>query len=150
LLLVLGQERSLTNSAERVNFKTAAGMDKKFFVSLLLAAVFAAILGSCSSPPIKDQVKLGVWAAEKDLWDEAIFRWKKALQANPDSAAGHNNLGVAFEKKGQFDDALKEYEAALKLDPNNSYVKSNYQNCKENIQPSKKEKDDEKGKDGKK
>jgi tetratricopeptide (TPR) repeat protein len=147
---VLGQERSLTNSVERVNFKSAAGMNKKFVVSLLLAAVLVAIFGSCSSSPIKDQVKLGVWASEKNLWDEAIFRWKKALQANPNSAASHNNLGVAFEKKGQFDEALKEYEAALKLDPNNSYVKSNYQNCKENIQPSKKDKDDKKGKDEKK
>ncbi len=53
------------------------------------------------------------------------------MELEPDSAAAHNNLAVAYEKKGLFDEALKEYEAALKIAPNNTYVKSNYENCKE-------------------
>jgi Tfp pilus assembly protein PilF len=125
------------------------GMNKKFFSCQLLIAFLAVFLASCSSSSVPNQVKLGVWASEKDLWDEAVFRWKKALQANPNSVPAHNNLAVAYEKKSLFDEALKEYEAALKLEPDNSYVKSNYQNCKENIQPPKKEKENKKEKNEK-
>jgi Tfp pilus assembly protein PilF len=125
-------------------------MNKKLISFQLLIAFLAVFLASCSSPSVTNQIKLGVWASEKNLWDEAVFRWKKALQANPNSVAAHNNLAVAYEKRGLSDEALKEYEAALKLEPENSYVKSNYQNCKENIQPAKKEKEDKKDKNEKK
>ncbi len=47
---------------------------------------------------------MGVWAAEHDMWDEAIFRWKKALEENPDAAILHNNLAVAYEKKGLWEE----------------------------------------------
>ena len=125
-------------------------MHKKFVSFPLLIAFLALFLANCSSSSVGDQVKHGVWASEKNLWDEAVFRWKKALLANPSSVAAHNNLAVAYEKKGLYNEALKEYEAALKLEPENSYVKSNYQNCKENIQPPKKEKEDKKDKNEKK
>jgi Flp pilus assembly protein TadD len=62
----------------------------------------------------------------------------------------HNNLGVAYEKKGLFEDALREYEAALKLGPANTFVKSNYQNCKENIQAAAKDEEKKKAPDEKK
>jgi len=125
-------------------------MLKKFVSFPLLIGFLALFLANCSSSSVGDQVKNGIWASEKNLWDEAVFRWKKALLADPNSVAAHNNLAVAYEKKGLYDEALKEYEAALKLEPENSYVKSNYQNCKENIQPAKKEKEDKKDKNEKK
>jgi len=101
---------------------------------LLAAALVAASASSSCSSRVKDEVKFGVWASGHGLWDEAIFRWKKAAAANPKSVAALNNLGVAYEKKGLFDEALKSYEAALAIEPGNTYVKSNYKNCQENIQ----------------
>jgi Flp pilus assembly protein TadD len=108
---------------------------KRIYGWTLLAAVLAAVLASasCSAPAIKDEIKFGVWATEHGLWDEAIFRWKKAAAANPRSVAALNNLGVAYEQKGLFDEAIRSYEAALAIEPGNSYVKSNYKNCQENI-----------------
>jgi tetratricopeptide (TPR) repeat protein len=115
------------------------GMSKRS-TSVLIAAALAVVLTAAPScSPAPDQIRFGVWASQNNLWDEAIFRWRKALQADPGSAAAHNNLGVAYEKKGLFDDALREYEAALKIEPGNTFVKSNYQNCKENIQAAAKE-----------
>lgn len=119
------------------------------------ALVLAAIAFACCATTTRgskpaDEIKFGVWASRNNLWEEAIFRWKKALEADPKSTAAHNNLAVAYEKKGLFEDALKEYEAALKIDPSNSYVKSNYQNCKENIQSPTKEVNAKKGPDAKK
>jgi Flp pilus assembly protein TadD len=120
-------------------------MIKKSTAALIAAVLAAGLLASSACSQAPDQIRFGIWASQNNLWDEAIFRWKKALLANPGSAAVHNNLGVAYEKKGRFEDALREYEAALKIAPDDKYVKSNYQNCKENIQTA--GKDEEKKKD---
>ena len=108
---------------------------KRFAGWVLLAAALAAGLtaSACSSSRITDEIKFGVWASQNGLWDEAIFRWKKAVAANPKSVAALNNLGVAYEKKGLFEEALKAYEAALAIAPENTYVKSNHKNCQENV-----------------
>jgi len=119
-------------------------MRKNLVAALVLICLSSAFFAGCGAFRSADQLKFGVWASEKNLWDEAIFRWKKALAANPKSVGAHNNLAVAYEKKGLFEEALKEYELALKLDPENTYVKSNYKNCQENIQAPKKETKDNK------
>jgi len=111
----------------------------------MLAAVIMVCI-SCSTSTLENQLKFGIWASQKDLWDEAIFRWKKVLSQNPDSLAAHNNLAVAYEKKGLWADARKEYELAFKLAPENAQVKYNYNRFKQNWESSGKEKKDEKGK----
>jgi tetratricopeptide (TPR) repeat protein len=111
------------------------GMKMRFAAALAAALLLAACASVPTPPRPSDQLQFGVWASQNNLWDEAIFRWKKVLQANPRSVAALNNLAVAYEKKGLFKEALVEYEAALKIAPNDSYVKSNLQKCKENIQP---------------
>lgn len=89
-------------------------------------------------------------AAQKELWEEAIFRWEKVLQVNPDSAVAHNNLAVAYEKKGLLERAQEEYEKALKLSPNNRYIKSNYEKFKKTLESDLKENKEEKKIDDKK
>jgi tetratricopeptide (TPR) repeat protein len=118
----------LTDRRKKDTLNSAMG--KRITRGLLLVAL-ACLFSSCASSPGNKQIRFGVWATRQNLWDEAVFRWKKALETEPKSYAAHNNLAVAYEKKGLFDEALKEYEIALQLAPNNSYVKSNYQNCKE-------------------
>lgn len=97
-----------------------------------------------------DQIGFGIWAADRDLWDEAIFRWKKVLAQEPRSVAAHNNLAVAYEKKGLWEEARKEYEAALKLDPDNPWVKFNHEKFRNNLEPDKKDKEEEADKGEKK
>jgi Tfp pilus assembly protein PilF len=98
----------------------------------LFVTIFFSLLAfhSCSRPLADDQLHFGIEAAQKDLWDEAIFRWKKVIEITPGSAAAHNNLAVAYEKKGFWEEAKKEYEIALKLSPEDTHIKSNYQNFK--------------------
>jgi Tfp pilus assembly protein PilF len=38
----------------------------------------------------------------------------------------HNNLAVAYEANGDFDNAMKEYREALRLDRSNQYIQKNY------------------------
>ena len=122
--------------------------DKKIKLCAFLLIAFTLILSGCSRSYKSSQIQFGIFAAQNDLWDEAIFRWKKAVQSNPESAAAHNNLAVAYEKKGLLEEAEKEYETALKLDPKNSYIKANLENFKKNLESQgedeKKEKKDEK------
>lgn len=119
-------------------------MKKGRFPSLsaiyLIALALVAFLSSCSPPLHQSQLLFGIQAAGKDLWEEAIFRWKKVIKVDPDSAPAHNNLAVAYEKKGLFEEARKEYEIALNLNPDNKYIRSNYEQFKK-TQAEKNEKD---------
>jgi len=87
----------------------------------------------CASMTPRDQMKFGIEAARHQLWDEAIFRWKKILQDNPGSASALNNLAVAYEQKGLPEAAEKAYLEALKLDPENDRIQSNFNKFKKNL-----------------
>lgn len=97
-------------------------------------------------------MNIGLWASRQGLWNEAIFRWQLVLTREPNSAAAHNNLAVAYEVRGQWDDARREYEAALKIEPRNSRIRSNYDQFKKNMEkpgdkkpePEKKQRDEKK------
>lgn len=105
---------------------------KKFFFLLLL--FLFVLITSCSRPQPQTQLRFGILAAQKGLWDEAIFRWKKVIQSDPNSAAAHNNLAVAYEKKGLWEEAEREYETALKLRPNHDFITANYEKFKSRLQ----------------
>jgi len=109
----------------------------------LLSLTLILFLPGCASRGEINQLRLGVWAAEQDLWDEAIFRWQKALEKEPNSAYLYNNLAVAYEKKGLWDKAKEAYETALKLAPDHKYIKANYKSFQDHLkawkQPEKKE-----------
>lgn len=79
----------------------------------------------CSS--IRNSLDFANQCAMEGLWDEAIYRWERALADNPGSAAIHNNLAVAYEKKGELDKARQEYQKALQLAPGNEQIKKNYE-----------------------
>lgn len=119
-------------------------MHKNFTTYFLSFILLSLILSSCSSGIKNNQIQFGILAAQKGLWNEAVFRWKKVVQSNPDSAAAHNNLAVAYENSGQWDKAKIEYETALKLSPNNSHIKANVENFKKNTEGQEKDKKDEK------
>jgi Tfp pilus assembly protein PilF len=118
-------------------------MNKKHIALSLLIPLSLGLIG-CSSMLTNHQLQFGIQAAQKELWDEAIFRWKKAIELDPQSAAALNNLAVAFEKKGQWEEAGKAYEAALKQSPNNKYIKSNFQSFKDRLDAKEKEETDNK------
>lgn len=102
-------------------------MKTRYIIGALALLPIVLFITRCASSVPADQLRFGIKAAKLDLWDEAIFRWKKVLQTDPNSAAAHNNLAVAYEKKSLWEEAKTEYELALKLRPDDKHINSNYQ-----------------------
>ena len=79
----------------------------------------------------REQVEFGINVAQRGLWREAIYRWEKAVEIDPQYAAAFNDLAIAYEHEGQLDKARKAYEKAIALDPNNANIRQNYDLFKE-------------------
>jgi len=74
----------------------------------------------------EDELAFGIEVARKGLWQEARFRFEKAVTLEPESAEALNDLAVALEQQGEFQKAREAYEKALKLKPNSLYIQQNY------------------------
>ena len=72
------------------------------------------------------EVKFGIEVAEKGMWREALFRFQKAVEIDPNNPSARNNLAVALEQMGQFQEARQNYERALELRPDDLYIQQNY------------------------
>lgn len=77
------------------------------------------------------QVEFGINVAQRGLWREAIYRWEKAVELDPNYAAAFNDLAIAYEHEGQLEKARKAYEKAIDLEPNNTQIRQNYELFKE-------------------
>lgn len=95
--------------------------------AILLASSSAALAEENRVDEAKEQVAFGIEVAQLGLWKEAVYRWSKAVELDPESARARNNLAVAHEQMGEFDEANQEYERALELEPNNMYIRQNYE-----------------------
>jgi tetratricopeptide (TPR) repeat protein len=74
----------------------------------------------------RGQVEFGVDMAQRGLWSEALFRFRQAEKLGDDRASVLNNVAVAYEALGQFDQAQEYYKKALAQDPRNAGLKRNY------------------------
>ena len=112
-------------SSSKNPFATASAL-----LAILLASRSAALAEETLEKRVdeaKEQVAFGIEVAQLGLWKEAVYRWSKAVELDPESARARNNLAVAHEQMGEFDEANQQYERALELEPNNIYIRQNYE-----------------------
>ena len=102
-----------------------------FVLLALLLATAATPLAADAREDAKKQVEFGISVAQRGLWREAIYRWERAAQIDPSYAPAHNNLAIAYEHEGELEKARIAYEKALELQPNNTYIRQNYELFKE-------------------
>ena len=84
------------------------------------------MLGPAPLQAADEQLAFGVKMAKRGLWSEALFRFRQAEKTQPGNPRVLNNLAVAYEAVGLFDEALETYKAALEVDPANRELRRNY------------------------
>src|SRR6187549_3271173 len=94
---------------------------------LFLLTLVSVPLQADARSDAKKQVEFGISVAQRGLWREAIYRWERAAQIDPSYAPAHNNLAIAYEHEGELEKARVAYEKALELQPNNAYIRQNYE-----------------------
>jgi predicted O-linked N-acetylglucosamine transferase (SPINDLY family) len=57
--------------------------------------------------------------------EEACERYREAVQAAPDYAKAHLNLGIGLEAAGATEPAIRSYESALAIDPSDPFASYN-------------------------
>jgi hypothetical protein len=83
-------------------------------IAVMLTLLF--IAAGCATAPVergKNQSQEGVFAADQGYWEEAEFRWLKALAIAEMDARALNNLAVQYERDGEFEEAKEYYDRAL-------------------------------------
>jgi tetratricopeptide (TPR) repeat protein len=98
-------------------------------IALLAAAPISA--GDPTTKKAKNEIKWGIEAARRGYWLEALNRFQRADTLVPNRVNVLNNIAVALEASGRYEDALLAYETALKVAPNDRVVRRNFTQFKE-------------------
>lgn len=95
---------------------------------LMVVPLLTMLLASGRVPDASsdDEIAFGIEVARKGLWNEARFRFERAVALDPGSAEALNDLGVALEQQGEFARSRETFEKALKLAPGSLYIQQNY------------------------
>ena len=64
----------------------------------------------------------GVEHGQQGHWDVAEQSFRKAIETDDSLAEAYFNLGIALEKQGKQDEALKAYKKAASLAPTNKLI----------------------------
>lgn len=98
-------------------------------VCVVLAAVLSApnvVAGDSAKKEAGDDMEWGYKAARRGYWQEALIRFQHANQLTPDQPRILNNIAVAQEANGMYEQALLTYQTGLAIDPGDTALKRNY------------------------
>ncbi len=101
----------------------------RLVASVLVAVMFCAgavFAGDGSKKEAKAEMKWGFKAARRGYWQEALMRFERANELTPNQPRVLNNIAVAQEANGLFEEALLTYQTALTIDPGNRAANRNY------------------------
>jgi len=119
-ILAASREEAYVSVIERYStYAEARDLLLRKLADQLAAALQAG--GKPKTVPLKStshpQVRNGIRFAQEGLWEEAVAAWAKVVQAAPNDAAAHYNLGRGHEALGDPDQALEHLTLAAELDP---------------------------------
>src|SRR6185369_7140364 len=89
------------------NRKAAAG-------ALVIPALISAVLLSAVAT-----------AARNEIWKDEVTLWEDVVVKSPAKVRAHGSLGSAYQRRGLYDAAAREYQTAIQLDQNDP---ANYNN----------------------
>lgn len=98
-------------------------------VLILLVSGLAAVESFAADDAAKEasaDMEFGYKAARRGYWQEALMRFEHANELTPGQPRILNNLAVAQEANGMYEEALLTYQTGLAIDPRNDALKRNY------------------------
>ena len=100
-------------------------------LAAVLLAVVAAGAGEASAAdnPKKEaslEMEFGFKSARRGYWQEALQRFERANELTPNQPRILNNIAVAQEANGLFEQALLTYQTGLAIDSNDKALRRNY------------------------
>jgi hypothetical protein len=63
--------------------------------------------------------------ARNSIWGSKVRLWEDVAQKSPRDARGHYNLGNAYRSEGRIDEAIRQYQIALRLEPTKAEAHDN-------------------------
>jgi Flp pilus assembly protein TadD len=75
-------------------------------------------------PPDEPELTLGLTLIEKGNYEAAEQNFRTSCRIIPNKAGSHINLGLCLALQGREDEALMEYDKAIKLNPHDKMFKS--------------------------
>lgn len=101
------------------------------FVVVAALASTPVAAGDGTKKEASAEMEWGYKAARRGYWQEALLRFQHANQLTPDQPQILNNIAVAQEANGLFEQALLTYQTGLSIDPKNSALQRNYSRFQE-------------------
>lgn len=80
-------------------------------------------------PYSRAHYNLGIAYEKKDMYDAAIREYGNALRIGPKNGDGLNDLGVLLLRTGRMNSAIRVFEEAIEVDPNNPIYHHNLGNA---------------------
>jgi Flp pilus assembly protein TadD len=96
-----------------------------FVVTAVLASTHVAA-GDGTKKEASAEMEWGYKAARRGYWQEALLRFQHANDLTPDQPEILNNIAVAQEANGLFEQALLTYQTGLSIDPKDGALQRNY------------------------
>ena len=102
--------------------------------AVVLALVLGAPLARAGDSDKKEasaEMKFGYKAAKRGYWQEALMRFQHANELTPDQPRILNNIAVAQEANGMYEQALLTYQEGLAIDSGDNALRRNYSRFQE-------------------
>ena len=94
------------SAAVAAMFALRRHLQKKAVAALLLPLLVLVVL-----------VLAGAAAARNSVWRDEVSLWKDIVAKSPLKARAHGNLGNAYQSRGRFEEAAREYAEVIRLAP---------------------------------
>ncbi|UCD85487.1 MAG: tetratricopeptide repeat protein [Deltaproteobacteria bacterium] len=69
---------------------------------------------------------LAFWAIQRNtVWKDEFTLWSDSVKKSPDKVRPYNNLGIAYKRKGMYDEAIRAYQKVISIDPDHANAHTN-------------------------
>ncbi|MFN7964457.1 MAG: secretin N-terminal domain-containing protein [Acidobacteriota bacterium] len=120
----------------------------RYALRLILAASLLTLMAACATSGARNAYRQAEKAAERELWDQAVLGYAKAVALEPGdtrykvalaraklrAATEHFDRGKRYLASGQLELATAELQEAVILDPSNQYATTELQKANEQMQ----------------